>query len=702
MSCPMRRVCLAAIAFLTACARTPVEVAPAVPSPPAPSAPAVIHAGFGRADITPPPGPGLAGSGPEGRAAAGYRARLHARALLLQDRRGEVIAVVVADLPFISIILQRRVAELARERAPVGADRLLLAATHTHSGPGHYLDAESYNRQGSSVPGYDRAMVDFLARRIATAIVTAWESRRPARIAWGTTGISGVTRNRSPSAGGTEPDSTLVMLRVDVRPAADTMFRPAGSLSVFAIHGTGNSAENDLWDSDIQGRVARLLEAHVDSLADRSGERPSRAVQLFANGAEGDVSPNWPPASRCAPPVLQRARMRGSRGLRNWEWIGPDARARGRCLAAAGDGLEATSGAIAARAATLFDSLQPGPESEAQTVARAFATLPLTGASAPAALCREGEPGAATVGGAEDVRTRYERWRFLGFIRSAFEEGPRAARSPRGCQGEKRPALDGVLRRITGFGRGFPEIAQLAVVRIGGLVLATVPAEATTAAGAYLAGRVRAAADSAGARIERVAILGLTNGFMQYVTTRDEYRAQQYEGASTLYGPGTAEALGDALAGLAIRLGTPESPGPEPTMEAIRLYPGAERRVLPRTATPPDGARRISRLVCLAHGVSVEWEDAAPGALDVSAQSLVHIERLTGADVDTVAWDDGVIEVRSVGRGPGQAWRWAAWWPSSAPGRYRVVLSARPGVDELGGECVTAVRASRAPRRRRR
>src|SRR6184192_2738492 len=61
-----------------------------LPSPtsarPVPAALPGLRAGFGRADITPPPGVGLAGNGPEGRRAAGYRVRLYARALLLEDR----------------------------------------------------------------------------------------------------------------------------------------------------------------------------------------------------------------------------------------------------------------------------------------------------------------------------------------------------------------------------------------------------------------------------------------------------------------------------------------------------------------------------------------------------------------------------------------------------------------------------------------
>ena len=73
-----------------------------LPSPtsarPVPAVLPGLRAGFGRADITPPPGVGLAGNGPEGRRAAGYRAHLYARALLLEDRTGERIALLAEGL----------------------------------------------------------------------------------------------------------------------------------------------------------------------------------------------------------------------------------------------------------------------------------------------------------------------------------------------------------------------------------------------------------------------------------------------------------------------------------------------------------------------------------------------------------------------------------------------------------------------------
>ena len=40
---------------------------------------------------------------------------------------------------------------------------------------------------------------------------------------------------------------------------------------------------------------------------------------------------------------------------------------------------------------------------------------------------------------------------------------------------------------------------------------------------------------------DRFAILGLANGFLNYVTTWDEYQEQGYEGGSTLYGAHSAQ-----------------------------------------------------------------------------------------------------------------------------------------------------------------
>src|SRR6266498_3754466 len=405
------------------------------PTSPRPVPSSGLRAGFGRADITPPPGVGLAGNGPEGRRAAGYRVRLYARALLLEDRTGERVALVVVDLAQVTPNLHRLTAERIRDSTGIGADRLVIAATHVHAGPGHFYAERQYNQSTSQVEGYDSAMVEFLVSRFARAVLDAQHDLRPARVAWGATAVWGHTRNRSYEAFlRNKPVWTL--LRVDQRGrGADSAYRPAGALSVFAVHGTADAPENELLDAGVHGIIERGLERHVDSLSRRGA-----GYHLVANGAEGDVSPDWPAQSRCGAPVLRP--VVGPGGPRTppppWEWRDPAPAWMGLCLAAARRYVNAAGDSLAARAAALFDSLGPALRGDLR-VGVAFRTLRLKG---DPRLCPYPETGSSTLGGAEDGRTRLYRWRLFGIFPIGLEEGGHAIRpNPHDCQREKRVAL---------------------------------------------------------------------------------------------------------------------------------------------------------------------------------------------------------------------------------------------------------------------
>lgn len=70
------------------------------------------------------------------------------------------------------------------------------------------------------------------------------------------------------------------------------------------------------------------------------------------------------------------------------------------------------------------------------------------------------------------------------------------------------------------------------------MIIAAVPCEFTTMAGRRLRNQIRAAASAAGLDTE-VIIAGLTNIYTSYTTTPEEYQAQRYEAASTIFGPHT-------------------------------------------------------------------------------------------------------------------------------------------------------------------
>ncbi|KAL6545260.1 Neutral ceramidase 1 [Orobanche gracilis] len=115
-----------------------------------------------------------------------------------------------------------------------------------------------------------------------------------------------------------------------------------------------------------------------------------------------------------------------------------------------------------------------------------------------------------------------------------------------------------------------PSILPIQMIRIGQLVILSVPGEFTTMAGRRLRDAVKSVLTSGGNKElnsnVHVVIAGLTNTYSQYVTTFEEYQIQRYEGASTLYGPHTLNAYIQEFKKLAKTLvsGTPVEPGPQP------------------------------------------------------------------------------------------------------------------------------------------
>ncbi|KAK1270254.1 Neutral ceramidase [Acorus gramineus] len=115
-----------------------------------------------------------------------------------------------------------------------------------------------------------------------------------------------------------------------------------------------------------------------------------------------------------------------------------------------------------------------------------------------------------------------------------------------------------------------PSVLPIQILRIGQLVILSVPGEFTTMSGRRLRDAVRTILTSGGNKEfdpnVHVVIAGLTNSYSQYVTTFEEYQIQRYEGASTLYGPHTLSAYIQEFKKLATALLSNQdiSPGPSP------------------------------------------------------------------------------------------------------------------------------------------
>ncbi|ELU36769.1 ceramidase [Rhizoctonia solani AG-1 IA] len=150
-----------------------------------------------------------------------------------------------------------------------------------------------------------------------------------------------------------------------------------------------------------------------------------------------------------------------------------------------------------------------------------------------------------------------------------------------------KPILLNTVRGFCGYTKfpyaWQPDIVDIQMMRVGQFVVLVVPGEFTTMAGRRIRESVRAKLIESGVigNDAYVVLAGPANTYSHYVTTREEYGIQRYEGASTIYGPFTLEAYQNLYTGLVSYLadGASSSPpaGPIPedlTKKAISLQTG--------------------------------------------------------------------------------------------------------------------------------
>ena len=150
-------LCVVAASLLPGCA----SICGRLPAPAAPVASGEFRVGAAKVDITPMPGYPMAGYAMSGRISRGVWMRLHARAVCFEDADGHCLAMVSADLWAMPAGLADRVAELVSSEYGVprlAREQIILAAIHTHNGPGNFSSSFVYNELGSPQSGFDRQL----------------------------------------------------------------------------------------------------------------------------------------------------------------------------------------------------------------------------------------------------------------------------------------------------------------------------------------------------------------------------------------------------------------------------------------------------------------------------------------------------------------------------------------------------------------
>ncbi|MCU1687199.1 MAG: ceramidase [Amycolatopsis sp.] len=485
-------------------------------------------AGRGRADITGEPAQcGMLGYGMAWQQSAGIHLRLRARAFVLADAAsGKRILLVVNDLPLVFDSI--REALLSRLGAQFGdlytAENTMVTATHTHCGPGGYSHHALYN---SNTRGFRPSTYAAIVDGMTEAVEQAHADLAPASLALshGELRDASVNRSRSAFDRNTESERAFFPDAVDPQTSLlriDRDGRAVGAINWFATHNTSMTNQNRLISSDNKGYAGYHWEKVVEDV-DYHADDPG-FVSAFAQTNAGDMSPNLELKPGIGPTddEVENTRLIG---LRQYE-------AAAKLFAGESEALE---GGLDYRLVNVdLSAIAVRPEFTGDGRPHRTGT-PMAGASALAGAWSDGPAFPTFREGRNPV------WDWLS--RNVFYRLSPAMADAHAPKGLVLPAH--LLNRLK------PMVAErfpVQLLRIGQLYLIGIPGEATITAGLRLR---RTVAAIVGANLADVLVAGYSNGYAHYVTTPEEYEAQQYEGGSTLFGKWELPALQQVVDGLA-------------------------------------------------------------------------------------------------------------------------------------------------------
>jgi neutral ceramidase len=493
-----------------------------------------FEVGSGIYDITgPAAGLGMMGYGNPGQRTAGIHFRLWSRAFVIKSpcNRNRIV-FVSADLgQLFQGVKQQVVEKLRRDYGRLYTDEnVIISATHNHAGPGGYSHYALYN---VITFGFDRQNFDAIVNGIYSSIVRAHQDLRPGTIRIAYADLGDTSINRSPNAYEQNPAAErasypdTVDRRMTLLKLIQSDGREVGLINWFAVHGTSMHNNNRLISGDNKGYASYLFERYKNA----DPESPHRFVAAFAQSNEGDVTPNICGGDDgCEANDVENTKLSGEKQY-------------DKAVRLYDSATEPLTGGIDYRHAYVkMDEVEVMPQ-YADGVSRRTCT---------AAIGIRFIAGAADGPGIPSVGRICDKHSLLWIICKHFKKP---------CQGEKPIVVE------TGSKKPYPwtpQILPVQLAKIGNLVIIAVPAEFTTMAGRRLVKTVTAQLGQVGVRY--VVIAGLSNAYAGYVTTPEEYAAQEYEGASTHFGPWTLAAYQqefDRLA-LALRNGTSIAPGPTP------------------------------------------------------------------------------------------------------------------------------------------
>jgi neutral ceramidase len=504
--------------------------------------------GTGKYDITGSVvGSAMIGMSKIGQVTEGIHTRLFSRAFIIAEGNdaSKRVAIAVCDIWSCTIAVKKEVVKRLKEYFgdKYTDENVLVTGTHTHSGAGGY---SYYPLYISLTGGFDKQNFECIVNGIVESIKIADGNLKPCQMELNKGSISDCGQNRSIEAYNNNPeeeknkynastDNEMIFIRFK------NGNNYIGSINWYPIHPTSLGETNKFISGDNKGLASYYFESSIN----RSQNTGKDFIAAFANSNCGDVSGN---VKYGKPPegkddfirMVYYATKLYNQAMR---LIKTDA--------------ETIEGKINYCHTYINMSNISISNSNYKTYPAALGISVLGGSSIDSTsqipFIKEGikkgdiMPPIVT----EIVQKILD---MLVQVLTNFEHPDNLEDEFVNGQGNKLIAVAAGLTKPYSL---VADILPIQIFTIGNIAILGIPGEITTMAGRRLKKQLQTKLADAG--IKHVILCGYSNAYSGYITTKEEYDMQYYEGASTYYGPYTLMAYQQEFTRLADSIinGTP-------------------------------------------------------------------------------------------------------------------------------------------------
>ncbi len=487
--------------------------------------------GTGIYDVTGPAAElGMMGMASVDQKTEGIQSRLYSRAFIVADQDNKNrVAIVVADIWSCTQAVKMEVVKRLKNiyKNLYSTNNVLLGGTHTHSGPGGYSHYALFNL---SILGFDKQNFECIVNGMIESIKRAHDNLEPGKIFINQGEVEDCGNNRSPVAYennpkdekdkfGSNTDKKMLLLKF-----VKNNGKEIGTLNWYPIHPTNRGNKNKLITGDNKGYASYLFEE--EKKADI--KENETFIAAFGNSNCGDVSGN---VKYGVPDLVNDFVHMQEFGIKQYK-----------------------------KAKELYDTAntQIHGDIDYRHTHIDFSNVQIEGTTSKTYKAALG--ASMFAGSTEDSVSEF-----------GLKEGILATSSG-DYPGDNRHDILKAISLLSGLMSGFkfpglldddykkghapkpivfaqgltqpfplsPEVLPVQILKLGSLAILGVPAELTTMAGRRLKESVLKILDQKG--VKYVSLACYANAYAGYITTKEEYDVQHYEGASTHFGPYTLQA----------------------------------------------------------------------------------------------------------------------------------------------------------------